>query len=66
MPNTTALEVKANLTGDLAVIVRALDLMGKALADHDHVWTDEERAAYESAVRICEDKTRRQVVVSDG
>lgn len=32
-------------------IARALDLMGCALADHDHQWTSEECEAYESAHR---------------
>lgn len=27
-----------------------LDRLGVSLADHGHVWTDEERALYESAV----------------
>ncbi len=30
----------------------ALDLMGKALADHQHQWTNEERSRYEKAVKI--------------
>lgn len=32
-------------------IFRALDLLGSALADHGHEWTDEERQAYEDAFR---------------
>ncbi len=30
----------------------ALDRLGAALADHDHVWTKAERAGYEMAVRL--------------
>ena len=33
-------------------ILKAVDLLGVALADHDHQWTAEERAAYETATRI--------------
>lgn len=61
MANAGTLSVAINLTGDLSAIVRALDLMGVALAEHGHVWTDEERAAYEEAIRICDDKSRRVV-----
>lgn len=32
-------------------IFRALDLLGSALADHGHEWSDEERQAYEDAFR---------------
>jgi len=31
---------------------KAIDLMGKALADHHHTWTDEERDAYEHAIAV--------------
>lgn len=32
------------------VVLRALDAMGKALADHDHCWSPSLRADYEQAV----------------
>lgn len=31
-------------------ILEALDELGLALVDHDHVWTDRQRALYEEAV----------------
>lgn len=31
--------------------ITALDTMGVALASHGHVWTAEERIAYEEAIR---------------
>lgn len=56
-----SLSVAINLTGDLSAITRALDLMGVALAGHGHVWTAEERAACEEAIRILDDESRRVV-----
>lgn len=37
------------------IIIKALDALGLALSNHDHVWTDEERQLYESAVAIASD-----------
>lgn len=34
------------------VCAKALDLLGKALADHDHEWSGEEREAYEHALLV--------------
>ena len=31
-------------------VLKALDLLGLALVNHRHVWTKEERAAYERAI----------------
>lgn len=31
---------------------RALDLLGTALAGHNHTWTDQEREAYEHAIHV--------------
>lgn len=31
-------------------ILRALDVLGLALVEHEHQWTDEERNLYETAV----------------
>ena len=36
----------------MKAILDALDMLGLALAEHGHVWTPEERAAYEKAVKI--------------
>jgi len=33
-------------------ILKAVDMLGVALADHGHQWTPEERAGYEAATRI--------------
>lgn len=66
MANAATITVAVNLTGDLSDIVRAFDLMGVALAGHGHVWTDEERAAYEKAIRICTDTSRRVVETNGG
>ena len=35
----------------MKAILDALDMLGLALAEHGHVWTPEERAAYEEAVK---------------
>lgn len=35
-----------------AEILRTVDMLGVALADHGHQWTPEERAGYEAATRI--------------
>jgi hypothetical protein len=37
---------------DAETIVRALDMLGAALADHGHTWTNEQRFLYEAAVSI--------------
>jgi hypothetical protein len=37
---------------DWQLVVGALDSLGVALADHDHQWTEGERAIYEKAVEI--------------
>lgn len=47
-----ALEIDTDL--DLSqrkTIARALDMLGSALADHGHEWSDAERASYEDAHR---------------
>lgn len=33
----------------------ALDMLGVALADHGHNWTDEQRSAYETAIKMLGD-----------
>jgi hypothetical protein len=33
----------------------ALDMLGVALADHGHTWTDEQRTAYETAIKMIDD-----------
>lgn len=33
-------------------ILKTVDMLGVALADHGHQWTPEERAGYEAATRI--------------
>lgn len=33
-------------------VINALNLLGVALTEHDHQWTNEERGAYEKAMRI--------------
>lgn len=35
-----------------ADILKTVDMLGVALADHGHQWTTEERAGYEAATRI--------------
>ncbi|OBX36988.1 hypothetical protein A8U91_01336 [Halomonas elongata] len=51
-------------------IARALDMLGSALADHGHEWSDEECGAYEAAHRELQgvEMTPREAVqaVSDG
>lgn len=37
------------------IIVKALDALGYALAEHGHVWTNEERSLYERAISFCGD-----------
>ena len=39
----------------METITNALDALGLALANHDHVWSDCERQLYESAVAISYD-----------
>lgn len=36
------------------VCSKALDMLGVALADHGHTWTDEQREAYENARHVLE------------
>ena len=43
-PVAEATEEEAN------AVIRALDILGGALADHGHNWTDEQRATYDRAV----------------
>ncbi|MFA5239794.1 MAG: hypothetical protein WC476_08840 [Phycisphaerae bacterium] len=33
------------------LILNALDAMGLALTNHDHIWTSEERKLYEKAIK---------------
>jgi hypothetical protein len=40
------------MENETQTIINALDSLAVALADHHHVWTTEERALYESAIRI--------------
>lgn len=35
----------------MEIILKALDALGLALANHNHVWTSEERDLYEKAVK---------------
>ena len=37
---------------EVETMLVTLDLMGVALAEHDHVWTEEERGMYEKSIRI--------------
>jgi len=37
---------------EVGAIIAALDKLAVALADHGHQWTNEERRAYEKAMRI--------------
>ena len=39
-------------TGSLAVVERALDQLGLALAEHDHQWSKQERRDYDWAIRV--------------
>jgi hypothetical protein len=39
-------------TEERALVVGALDSLGVALADHDHQWTEGERAIYEESLQI--------------
>ena len=36
----------------IEIIIRALDILALALADHHHQWTDEERRLYEEAIAM--------------
>lgn len=39
------------VTFDKPSVLTALDLMGRALAEHRHMWSAEEREAYDAAVK---------------
>lgn len=41
---------------NLNLILGALDSLGVALAEHDHQWTEGERAIYEKAVEIVQSR----------
>lgn len=45
-------EVKAKRSKEWDVILDCIDMLGSALADHDHQWTNEERKAYERAITV--------------
>jgi len=36
-------------------ILNALDTLALALVEHGHIWTNEERSLYESAISFCDD-----------
>jgi len=56
MPTT----ISINVTGNLAPIVNAFTLLADALDVHSHQWTEEERAAWAEASRLCENADVRQ------
>ena len=41
---------------DKQLIIKALDMLGCALADYHHQWTDEERELYEQSIELLADK----------
>lgn len=43
-----------------ALILGALDSLGVALSEHGHLWTEGERAIYEQAVTILEERDSTQ------
>lgn len=34
-------------------IVRALDTLALALTDHNHIWSEQEKSLYETAIAYC-------------
>lgn len=38
------------MTAEASICLQALDALALALAEHHHVWTDEERTLYEQAI----------------
>lgn len=61
MPKTGRLIVDIGIKGaeDIATVLHALELMGVALAGHNHQWTTEERHTWEKAVRILGAATKK-------
>lgn len=45
-------EIKVKRAPEWVRIRTVIDMMGTALVHHGHVWTDEERAAFEEAIAI--------------
>ena len=41
-------------TKDAVVAKNAIDTLGVALADHKHIWSDEQREAYEKGITATE------------
>lgn len=50
MAVTSTLTVDLKISPDLQAILDCVDMLGVALAAHNHQWADEERNAYERAV----------------
>ncbi len=50
---------------DAGIIQGALDSLGCALADHDHVFTEGERAIFERASELLGTKSNMQFVTRD-
>lgn len=48
------------------LVLGALDSLGVALADHEHQWSDGERAIYEEAQKVLGAKDPERPSVSDG
>ncbi|WP_129141536.1 hypothetical protein [Modicisalibacter coralii] len=58
VPESHRLAISIDTDLDLSqrkAVVRALDMLASALADHGHTWTDEERGAYDEAVANIQD-----------
>ncbi len=54
MADAVTLEVKAKVSKDWQAVLDCVNMLGAALADHDHQWTPVERRTYERAVRVIE------------
>jgi hypothetical protein len=50
---------------DQQLVIGALDSLGCALADHNHQWTEGERAIYEAAVSLCQKAKPARASVND-
>lgn len=56
-----------NLSSDeVMLVLGALDSLGVALADHEHQWSDGERAIYEEARKVLGAKDPEIPSVEDG
>lgn len=53
-------------THETQLVLGALDSLGVALADHDHQWSDGERAIYEEARKVLGAKDPEIPSVDDG